>query len=377
MNVISINHKITPIEIRGKISFSDTQIIEFCNFLKNSNIVDECLILSTCNRTEIYYVSQTPIEFIQDEIAKYKCMDNSLLMDYYCVYFNNKAIQHIYEVACGINSMILGEDEILHQLKHAFRISLDNKFTGYTLNMVIKGAISCAKKIKTETKISKTAISVGTLTANEIFNLNTPQKMVLIIGVTGKIGSIVMKNLLAKGIKIFGTIRNHNTAFEYISKYPNVEFIDYDKRYEYINRVDVIISATSSPHYTITKSRLESSIKVNKPRLFLDLAVPQDIDNSIENLPNITLKNIDYFNTLSKQNNLEKLQEVEKAKIIIENEIEILLKELSMHEFIPYFGDLEKFIEIYGIENLIFKMKTESDSQTFGNMLKYLRRIVK
>lgn len=376
MNIISINHKSTPLEIRGKISFNDEENVEFCSYLKRVNIVDECMILSTCNRTEIYYIGCKIPEQIQLEISKYKHLDNTLLMDYYRVYCGEKAIQHIYEVASGINSMILGEDEILHQLKHSFQIALDNKFTGYTLNTIIKGAISCAKKIKTETKISKTAVSIGTLTANEIFNLDISEKTVLIIGVSGKAGSIVMKNLLSKGINIIGTIRNHNSIFEYSSNYPNVKFVDYHKRYDYINQVDVVVSATSSPHYTITKNRLEKSITVEKPRLFLDLAVPQDIDNSIEELKDITLKNIDYFEILSKQNNLEKLQEVEKAKIIIEDEIDILLKEISIHEFIPYMEDLEKYIEIHGVESLIFKIKSESDSQTLKNMLKYLRRII-
>jgi glutamyl-tRNA reductase len=357
------------------LSFSDAQAIEFCNFLKNAH-VEECMVLSTCNRTEIYYTGDAPIETVQDSLATYKGLENRNLMDYYRVYCDTKAIQHVYEVACGINSMILGEDEILHQLKHAFQIALDNKFTGYTLNTIIKGAISCAKKIKTQTKISKTAVSVGTLTANEIFNLNVPNVKVLIIGVTGKAGSIVMKNLISKGVDVIGTIRNHNALFEYTTDYPNVTFVDYHQRYEYIDSVDVIISATSSPHYTITKTRLEDSITMEKPRLFLDLAVPQDIDTSIETLPNITLKNIDYFNILSKQNNLEKLQEVEKAKIIIEEEIETLLKEIYIHEFMPNMPLLDDYLQKHSIETLIFKIKSESDSQTFKNMLKYLREVV-
>jgi glutamyl-tRNA reductase len=115
---------------------------------------------------------------------------------------------------------------------------------------------------------------------------------------------------------------------------------------------------------------------MEKPRLFLDLAVPQDIDTSIETLPNITLKNIDYFNILSKQNNLEKLQEVEKAKIIIEEEIETLLKEIYIHEFMPNMPLLDDYLQNHSIETLIFKIKSESDSQTFKNMLKYLREVV-
>ena len=378
MNVISINHKNTPIEMRNKISFSDDEIIDFCNQIIKKDLVTECMILSTCNRTEIYYVSKSEIIVeIQKEIARFKNIDNDILTNYYIIYQNKDAITHIYNVSCGINSMILGEDEILHQVKHALTLAQEIHSTGYEINTIVKGAISCAKKIKTETKLSKTPISVGTLTANEVFNLNVPNKTVLIIGITGKIGNIVMKNILSKdNINIIGTIRNHNSLFECKSKYPNVKFINYHERYNYMDMCDIIISATTSPHYTVTKNRLLPQLKTNKERLFLDLAVPQDIDTSIEEIPNTTLKNIDYFKILSNQNNVAKLGEVEKAKIIIDDEIETILKELAIHDFLPYITGLNQYIEKNGIENLLFKMKSKSDSQTFKNILGCIKELI-
>lgn len=369
MNVISINYKNAPIYVRNKISFSSNDIKQF--YEQNSI---ECLILSTCNRTEVYFTGD--ISEMQNSIAKFKNLDNSFFMEYYRIYKDNDAIRHLYNVACGINSMILGEDEILRQVKEALSLAQEMHSTRYELNTIVKSAISCAKKIKTETKLSSTPVSIGTLTANEIFNLDIPYKTILIIGVTGKAGSIVMKNLLNKNINIIATIRNHNAIFDYTSQYPNVRFVDYHKRYEYIDMCDVIISATSSPHYTITKSRLLTNLKINKPRLFLDLAVPQDIDIYIKDIPNTTLKNIDYFNVLSKQNNLAKLEEVEKAKFIIDKEIEILLKEISMHDFLPYLSSLDNYVNNNDIKTLLFKMKSKSDSKTFNNMLKYFKELI-
>lgn len=368
MNVISINYKNAPIYVRNKISFNNNDIKQFYE----QNAV-ECLILSTCNRMEVYFTGNIPD--MQNSIAKFKNLDNSFLMDYYRIYQGNDAIKHLYNVACGINSMILGEDEILRQVKESLALAQENGSTEYELNTIVKGAISCAKKIKTETKLSSTPVSIGTLTANEIFSLNIPQKTILIIGVTGKAGSIIMKNLLDKNINIIATIRNHNAIFDYTSQYPNVKFVDYHERYNYMDMCDVIISATSSPHYTVTKSRLLTNLKTDKPRLFLDLAVPQDIDICIEDIPNTTLKNIDYFNILSKQNNLAKLEEVEKAKLIIDEEIETLLKEIFMHEFMPYISKLDNYINNNGIKTLLFKMKSKSDSKTFNNMLKYFKEL--
>jgi glutamyl-tRNA reductase len=313
---------------------------------------------------------------MQKKLASFKGLSNHYL-DYFCVYQGVDAIKHLYNVACGIHSMILGEDEILRQVKDSFAVAQGINSTGYQLNTIVKGAISCAKKIKTQTKLSSTPVSVGTLTANEIFSLNVPKKTVLIIGATGKAGSIVMKNLLCgKDIDIVATIRNHNALFDYTSQYPNVKFIDYHERYHYMDFCDVVISATSSPHYTVTQSRLLPELKTPKNRLFLDLAVPQDIDTSITEIPNVTLKNIDYFKTLSQQNNLTKLQEVEKAKLIIEDEVENILKELAMHEFLPYMDSLKEYVTAHGVESLIFKLKTNSDSQTLKNMLEYLKAVI-
>jgi glutamyl-tRNA reductase len=270
--------------------------------------------------------------------------------------------------------MILGEDEILRQVKDALSLAQEVGASNYELNTIFKGAISCAKKIKTDTRLSTTAVSVGTLTANEISTLDNPT--VLVIGASGKAGGIVMKNLLSKGIHIVATIRNHNSIFDYTSQYPNVKFADYHQRYTYIDTCDVVVSATSSPHYTVTKDRLLQNLTNHKPRLFIDLAVPQDIDTAIAELPDCTLKNIDYFRVLSKQNNLAKLEEVEKAKLIIAEEVDTLLKELSMHEFMPYLSDLDNYVKQNGVKTLIFKVKSQSDSQTFDSMLKYFKELL-
>lgn len=376
MDIISINYKNASIHVRNRISFSDIEAIEFCKKAIQLCNVTECMILSTCNRTEIYYVGKCDSTLlIQKLISQTKNISHEELINYYRVYSNESAIKHIYNVSSGIDSMVLGEDEILHQLKHYFFLAQSNNTTKYELNTIVKGSISCAKKIKTDTKLSRTPISIGTLTANEILHLDIKHKTVLIIGVTGKMGSIVMKNLLNSDVSIVGTVRNHNAIFEYTSNYPNVKFIDYNERYEYVNCADVIVSATTSPHYTITKSNLQSKLDSSKSHLFLDLSVPQDIDQSIEELPNVTLKNIDYFKILSEQNNIAKYKEVEKAELIIQQEIETLLKELSFHELMPYMDKLLEFDNKFGLEQLIFKIKSKSDSQTFKNMVQYIKEL--
>ena len=375
MDIISINYKNAPIDIRNKISFSDEESTQFCR--KAMQVCTECMILSTCNRTEIYYVGNSDSTFnIEKLISSENDIQHDKLIEYYRIYSNNSAIKHIYRVASGIDSMVLGEDEILHQLKKSFLLAQSNNTTKYELNTIIKGSISCAKKIKTDTLLSKKAVSIGTLTANEVLHLNKDTKTVLIIGITGKMGSIIMKNLLDSNVTIIGTIRNHNKMFEYTSTYENVHFIDYTDRYKYINSADVIISATTSPHYTVTKNNLQPILDTSKEHLFIDLSVPQDIDKSIEELSNVTLKNIDYFQELSKQNNLAKYKEVEKAELIIEQEIDTLLKELSFHELLPYMDKLLEYDKNFGLEHLIFKIKSKSDSQTFKNMVQYIKELL-
>lgn len=351
MYCISVSYKNANVAVREKIAFSAEEQERF--------IKDNMIVLSTCNRTEIYFTDRDLIT-VGKYICKFKNIDYRDYKAYVNIYSGEGAILHLYRVACGLESKILGEDEILGQVKDAYYFAHKNVKLSYELNTVFKGAVTAAKKIKTETLMSKSAVSIGTITAGFIHSLNI--KKVMIIGISGKVGTILAKNLLSYGdIKIIATLRGHNADYINIM---GAEYIPFSKRYEYMESCGGVISATTSPHYTIRADEIEKHNIKNK--ILIDLSVPRDID---EDIRDNEIYNIDYFERISKNNSEIKIREKDRVESIIEDMIDDLKKELFFHSIAPKIGELNKL----SFEHMIYKVRdglTASEFEKFINILK-------
>lgn len=367
MYCISINHKNSDLKIRKQFAFSEDTQKALLNCLVTSGCINECLIVCTCNRMELYFVgNENAVSFAKNTLAKYSGFEVSRLSKQIFLFYDDKAISHLYNVASGIDSMVIGEDEILGQIKRAYAFAQRCKATGYELNTVFQAAIACAKRIKTETALSKTSVSMATLAANEVARLGE-NVSVMVIGATGKIGTSLVKNLVShKNISIITTLRNHNNDLTYRN---DVSAVEYNDRYKYIDKVDCLISATSSPHYTITYYDLQKCLKENKNRFFIDLAVPPDIDREIEKISGIRLVDVDYFKTLAKENNSLKLSSIDEAKKIIEEEIEALKKDMLFHSFLPYIDAVKMKLKEKSFEELLYKLREELSAEEFEKIL--------
>lgn len=233
--------------------------------------------------------------------------------------------------------MVLGEDEILRQVKEAYLFAKEQGFVNSELNIIFQGAFNCAKQTKSETAISNTPVSIGTLTANMVETYLKEKKLpkkVLVIGATGKIGSIVAKDLISKGISVTGTTRSHiGEGGVMLQGVEGIAWIPFDKRYEAIFGVAVVVSATGSPHYTITKDAFEKNCGKAQEYLMVDLAVPYDIDQDLAQLDGVMLYDIDYFENISSENYNIKLNEIDKAKRILADCVEEVQKKLLIREF--------------------------------------------
>jgi glutamyl-tRNA reductase len=388
MYCISVSFKKTPLEIRQQFALSKEEQIAFLYGLMEQEKITGGVVVSTCNRSEIYFTAKESCrEEIEEALSQNRQIDKESIKKYCLYYQEEKAVRHLYKVACGLDSMVLGEDEILRQVKEAYLLAGEQGFTNSELNIIFQGAFNCAKLSKSETKLSNTPVSLGTLTANTIedFLRESREKSaggngllkdsrdqaaekvcrdkVLVIGATGQIGSIVAKDLLSKGITVIGTTRrrgpveekfmpesktaeafcqpvnkNHETTSSQMQfgskdgKSASMEWIDFEKRYEVMSQVAAVVSATASPHYTLT-SRDFLQHKGQGNYLLIDLAVPFDVDKELGKTEGITLLNIDYFKTLSKENSNIKLGEMEKAKQILQECVEEVLKKLYIREF--------------------------------------------
>lgn len=369
----SINYKSANTDIRKKFAFSQNIQRKFMSELINESNVSQCVILCTCNRTEIYFCgSPSAPESVDKLLAKYSNIKEELMTPIKMFFQGENAIYHLFKVASGIDSMVIGEDEILRQTKNAYITAKGLGVVSYELNLLFQSAIACAKKIKTETALSKTSVSIASLAANQAAKLGENIN-VLLIGATGKTGMTVLKNLMShKKLNITVTMRNHNSDITVISN-SNINTIDYSERYNYIDNADCIISATSSPHYTITMCEFKKNLNHNKKRLFIDLAVPPDIDKNIKNIDDVTLISIDYFEKLAECNNTLKQNSVKSAKEIISTDIDSLKKEFYFHDFLPYIDSIKKEIRSKSLEDIIYKFKSEMNAEQFSEVLRVLK----
>ncbi|MFZ5989665.1 MAG: glutamyl-tRNA reductase, partial [Bacillota bacterium] len=277
--VSGINHKTTPLDIREKLSFTTGEQKELLKEIKTISGVSECVILSTCNRTEVYIHSESSGfegEKIESLLCNVKGFDLYEFKKYFYFYTSSRAVSHAFKVASGLDSQVLGEDQILTQVKDAHSLALECGTSSVVLNTLFREIVTCAKRIKTYTSLSRNSISVGSLAVglvSDFFAGKLDKKCALVIG-TGKIGAISLKYLISAGVgKIYITNRTHGRADSLSRIHGAVTVIDYNSRYSVMNECDIIISSTSSPHYTITRDVLEHSIHEFKERVIVDLAV--------------------------------------------------------------------------------------------------------
>lgn len=333
--VTGLNYRTAPLAVREALSFNAAEQKEALLFLAGLPQISECVMLSTCNRTELYVYSEAgQPDGTAAAIEKGLCRSKGLPVAEYRKYFYSYrgigAVQHLFRVTSGLDSMVVGEDQILGQVKQAHRAALEAGTSRTCLNTLFREAVTAAKLIKNEMKSSGARVprSVASQAVKEAlrrmqsaFAHDTfaqdgfPQearaqgltgKTVLIIG-AGEVGGLVLESLANTGVhKVFLTSRNTNTRLrartcgapagipdEAQTGRQRVEILDYQRRYDFIDQADLIFSATASPHYTITRDKLEESLITPKPRIFIDLAVPRDIDTDIRELPGVHYLNLD------------------------------------------------------------------------------------
>lgn len=423
MLCISVSYKKTPAQLRQKFSFSEDEQKDFLNRLLRNGIVSGGVILSTCNRSELYVTVSGRNPMVHEEteagrslgrleelFAEYKGLSHSQIRKNCLFYQGKRAVFHLYKVVCGLDSMVLGEDEILHQTKAAYQLSQELGCTDGELNIIFQGAFNCAKLSKSETRISETPVSIGTLTANcvaefikemtkqeentsmsagggsgQLENTSMPEgeekgqreivqtredrnkkPCVMVIGAGGQIGSIVAKDLIAKGISVIGTSRSH-PAREGLWQDEDMTWIHFGRRYEYIHEVAAVVSATKSPHYTLTRDEFARARDCGESMLLVDLAVPYDIDRDIEDEAGVKVLGIDHFKELSERNSALKLNEAEKMSDIASECAEDALKRIYIRNFFAIMPRQEEWFS-----KMIFYLKDSLDSDT---LLRVLKRI--
>ena len=375
MYCISVSHKKAPVNIREKFALSNEEKAAFIQKLKKNPQISGCVVLCTCNRSEIYITgSRTAIGELQREVAEFKNLSLQEILKYLNLYSGDRAIAHLFKVCCGFDSMVLGEDEILGQVRDAYQLSLEQNGADYELNVLFQRALAAAKRIKTDTNLSRTPLSIATLVANEVFHFEKEgEKRVMVIGMSGKMGSTITKNILSKpGIQVTGTYRSHKPDFVMEVKSERAKLVEYKDRYRYMNDMDIVVSATSGPHYTVTKTELDQVLTDRKKRLFIDVAVPIDMDPEIRSEEGLTLYDIDYFETLSKNNTEIKMRELDRARALMEEDLDAAVREMMFHPYIRRMGELHQAFDGKKLETVLFKIRDHVSSDDLKVILRTL-----
>ena len=368
MFCISINHKNTPADVRERFAFTTKGQRQFTERLKAE--VGGCVVLSTCNRMEIYFTDK--YEQVEKLLANDREVPVGLIRRYSMNYEGFQCMLHLCRVACGMDSMVLGEVEIIHQVKSAYLMAKELGACDGELNIAFQGALAAAKTVATESDTTRLPVSVGTLSAREAVNFIRNGGHILVVGATGKIGSIVVKDIadLAPDIEIIGTSRSHYSADEVFGRHQQIRIEDYSRRYELAAWADVIISATASPHYTFVRDELVETVKMQpKRRLFLDLAMPKDIDPSVAEVTGCVLRDIDYIRTLSRENNESRAKTITEMEPWIISQVDEIMKNIAFSRFNREHGDVMAQLKTIDGAKLVYKLKGQLEYEAFEKVL--------
>lgn len=332
--VLGLNHRTAPVTLRERFAFGEARIPAVLEAIRAGGLAEEAVILSTCNRVEIYVSTametQTAFEALMDFLTTTHEYRDPITDEIYKLP-EPTSIEHLFKVASGLDSMVLGETEILGQLKKAYDMALQHGHTGSRLNKAFQKAFNVAKHIRTETNIQRGSVSVGSVAvelAQKIFS-TLDNRLVMVIG-AGDTSEKTARALLSRGAKSIIVSNRSRERAEALAQElggRSVLFEDWSREF---SAIDIAISSTSAPHYILDPAKLEPIMKQrhNAPLLLIDIAVPRDIDPAVNYLENVYLYNIDDLQAIADDYLKQRREEIvhceqiirEKAKPILEGD---------------------------------------------------------
>ena len=340
--VVGLSHKTAPVEIRERLAVPDSRLGEALTRLCSYPGVKEGVLLSTCNRVEVYSVVddvETGYGRIQEFLADtHLSLSSEQLTPHLYWHTGDRAIGHIFRVAASLDSMIIGESQILGQLKDAFEVALAHKTTGVIMNKVVKKAISVAKRVRTETKISEMAVSVSYAAvelAKKIFS-NLHEKTVLLVG-AGEMAKLAARHLIAHGVgHVRITTRTPQHAVDLADKFGGTA-VPFDQFKDDMASADIVLVSTGAAHYLIGAEDVHRAVeeRMNRPMFLIDISVPRNIDPAVRHVDNAFLFDIDDLKQRVEQNRAERVQEAEKAERMVLEEVTTVLDWMKSLEVTP------------------------------------------
>jgi len=326
--VIGVNHKTAPVEVRELLSFSEHSLSQSYEYLLECPVVLGCVIVSTCNRTEIYaHVSdiEAGVEAVLVLMRQKSGADMAMIKKYTYVLAREKTVRHLFRVASGLDSMLLGETQILGQVRTAYQHAHQHAATDKVMNTLFKRAIEVGKRARTETGIDHHAVSISYAAvemARQIFG-DLTGRSVLIIG-AGKMSELTARHLVSNGVSgVIVSNRSYERAVDLAGQFGGLA-VTFDNLYHYLGAADIVISCTAATHYVLRAAGVRRILKETpgKRIMMIDIAVPRDIEPDVRLVPGVSLYDIDTLQNVVDHNLMERKRAAIQAEAIIEEEVD-------------------------------------------------------
>ncbi len=350
--VVGLSHRTAPVELRERLAIPESRMGEALARLLAYPSVKEGMFLSTCNRVEVYAVvkdMEAGFSQIQDFlVSTHFSLSVDELFPYLYRYSDESTIKHLFRVASSLDSMVIGEPQILGQVKDAFELTLAHRTSGVILNKFVKKAISVGKGVRTQTRIAEYAVSVsyaGVELAKKIFS-SLKDQTVLLVG-AGEMGKLAARHLVNSGVKqMMVTTRNTHRALNLAEQF-NGSVIPFEEFRSALSTADIVICATGAPYYVISSEDIQWAIRqrMNRPMFLIDISVPRNIDPAGKDIDNAFVFDIDDLKTHVGQNQEERRKEADKAEGLVKEEVDVMLSWLRGLEATPTIVALRKRAE--------------------------------
>lgn len=330
--VVGLSFKTAPVELREQVSVRQSKLGCCGCHLKIAGELSEVVVLSTCNRLEIYGAT-TLLNVPVDELLRCIAPNGLDLKEHVYVHEGDAMLRHLFSVASGLDSMVLGETEITGQIKNAYTSAKEARLTGPVLNRVFQTTLQTAKEVRTHTNIGRGATSVGSAAVEmveKIFCGNLAEKTIMIIG-AGKMGEACVRHLAKRGAKSVLVSNRSFERAEELAKAVGGRAIRFDDCHEAMVEADIVVSSTNAPQMILHRRDIEAVMKArrNRPLVLTDIAVPRDIDPDVQLLENVYLYNIDDLEDVVRENVQSREKELAHCHAIIERRATALLTKIT------------------------------------------------
>ena len=348
--ILGLNHKTAPVEVRERFSIDKEMVRTGLCHLNEYEDIDEAVILSTCNRSEIYAVVENAAEDL--EVLKQFLYDltgnEEDISAYLYSYVDEECIRHLFRVASSLESLIIGEGQILSQVKQAYSLAREADATSTVLNTLFHRAITTGKRVRTETRIAFSAVSVSYAAvelARQVFG-ELSHSSVLIFG-AGKMAELTAQHLRSRDVqKIYVANRHKDKAME-MAEYFGGEAVAFEGAFKEATDIDIVVTSTGAPHYVVRpwETKQLMARRHGRPLVFIDIAVPRDVDPEVAAIKGVTLYNIDDLEAVVDEHVAERQQEAYTADAIVEEEIKAVIDKFQYLSLRPVMASLSNRAE--------------------------------